>query len=72
MQSFCKIKNLSEDSKKDAVNKMLTMTERMEKESAAENQLAAKGFPDSIVSISEESVDVTISDNTISVLKLYR
>ncbi len=53
--------NLSEDSKKDAVNKMLSMTERMEKESAAENQLAAKGFPDSIVSISEESVDVTIS-----------
>lgn len=53
--------NLSEDAKKDAVSKMLSMTERMEKESAAENQLAAKGFPDSIVSISEESVDVTIS-----------
>lgn len=53
--------NLSEDAKKDAVSKMLSMTERMEKESATENQLAAKGFPDSIVSISEESVDVTIS-----------
>ncbi len=53
--------NLSEDSKKDAVNKMLSMTERMEKEAAAETQLAAKGFADSIVSISDESVDVTLS-----------
>lgn len=53
--------SLSEDAKKDAVAKMLSMTERMEKESAAENQLAAKGFADSIVSISDESVDVTVS-----------
>lgn len=53
--------NLSEDSKKDAINKMLSMTERMEKEAAAETQLAAKGFADSIVSISDESVDVTLS-----------
>ncbi|MGN0154889.1 MAG: SpoIIIAH-like family protein [Lachnospiraceae bacterium] len=53
--------NLSEDAKKDAIDKMLSMTERMEKESAAETQLAAKGFADSIVSISDESVDVTIN-----------
>lgn len=53
--------NLSEDSKKDAINKMLTMTETMEKETAAETQLAAKGFADSIVSISEDSVDVTVN-----------
>ena len=53
--------NLSEDAKKDAINKMLTMTENMEKESAAETQLAAKGFADSVVSISDDSVDVTVS-----------
>lgn len=53
--------NLSEDSKKDAIDKMLSMTERMEKETAAETQLAAKGFADSIVSISDDSVDVTLS-----------
>lgn len=53
--------NLSEDSKKDAINEMLSMTERMEKETAAETQLTAKGFPDSIVSISDDSVDVTLS-----------
>ncbi|MCM1498112.1 MAG: SpoIIIAH-like family protein [Clostridium sp.] len=53
--------SLSEDSKKDAINKMLAMTERMEKETAAETQLTAKGFADSIVSISDDSVDVTLS-----------
>ncbi len=53
--------NLAEDSKKEAVNKMITMTERMEKESAAETQLAAKGFSDAIVNISDESIDVTLS-----------
>lgn len=58
--------NLSEDSKKDAINKMLSMTERMEKEAAAETQLAAKGFADSIVSISDESVDVTLSINELT------
>ena len=58
--------NLSEDAKKDAVNEMLSMTERMEKETAAETQLAAKGFADSIVSISDESVDVTLSIESLT------
>ena len=53
--------SLSEDSKQEAIDKMLSMTERMEKETAAETQLSAKGFADSIVSISDESVDVTLN-----------
>lgn len=58
--------NLSEDAKQDAIGKMLTMTEKMEKESAAETQLAAKGFADSIVSISDNSVDVTVSASSLT------
>lgn len=53
--------NLSEESKQEAVSKMIEMTEQMEKESAAETQLAAKGYTDAVVSISEGSVDVTLS-----------
>ncbi|MBQ9983702.1 MAG: SpoIIIAH-like family protein [Lachnospiraceae bacterium] len=53
--------NLSEESKKEAVSKMIEMTEQMEKESAAETQLAAKGYTDAVVSISEGCVDVTLS-----------
>lgn len=58
--------SLSEDAKKDAVSKMLSMTERMEKENAAETQLAAKGFADAIVSISDDSVDVTVSTKELT------
>lgn len=57
---------LSEDAKKDAVNKMISMTEQMEKEISAETQLAAKGFQDAIVSISEDSVDVTLSVESLT------
>lgn len=58
--------NLTEDAKKEAVSKMIEMTEQMEKESAAETQLAAKGFTDVIVSISADSVDVTLSIETLT------
>lgn len=58
--------SLTEDAKKDAIAKMLSMTERMEKETAAENQLAAKGFTDSVVSISDDSVDVSVPFTTLS------
>ena len=57
---------LTEDAKKEAVAKMLSLTERMEKESAAENQLAAKGFTDAVVSISDESVDVSVPVSDLS------
>ena len=57
---------LTEDAKKEAIAKMLSLTERMEKESAAENQLAAKGFTDSVVSISDESVDVSVPISDLS------
>ncbi len=58
--------NLSEEAKQEAVDKMIAMTEQMEKESAAETQLAAKGFSDAIVNISEDSVDVTLSINSLT------
>jgi stage III sporulation protein AH len=58
--------NLSEDAKADAISQMLSMTERMEKETATETQLEAKGFADAIVSISDESVDVTVSNTTLT------
>ena len=61
--------NLSEDSKKDAIDQMIAVTERMEKESAAEAQLTAKGFADSIVSISDDSVDVTVNMESLDDVK---
>ena len=47
---------LSESSKKDAINKMVKITNLAEKEADAEMLLEAKGFTDVVVSISDEGV----------------
>lgn len=51
---------LGEGQKQDAVQKMITLTEYAEKESAAEILLEAKGFADAVVSMQEDAVDVVI------------
>lgn len=51
---------LGEAQKQEAVQKMITLTEYAEKESAAEILLEAKGFADAVVSMQEEAVDVVI------------
>lgn len=57
---------LSEKEKKDAINQMLSLTGIMEKEAATEQLLGAKGFQDSVVSISEKNVDVLVNQSEIS------
>lgn len=57
---------LEEASKQDAINEMVNMTKRMELETAAETQLSAKGFSDSIVTISDNSVDVTLNVESLT------
>ncbi len=52
---------LSEEAKSDAVSQLIALTDAMQKESQAEQQLGLKGFTDAIVSISEDSVDVSIA-----------
>ena len=44
---------LSEEAKKDAVNKLVAMTDLAEKEANAEMLLEAKGFTNVVVSINE-------------------
>ena len=52
--------DISEDMKADAIASMNRMTDRAEKELDAELLLEAKGFKDSVVSINDDSVDVTV------------
>lgn len=58
--------NISETQKQDAVNSMISMTDVVEKETAAEILLEAKGFDDAIVSIDGESVDVVVNTTELS------
>ena len=53
LQNIIDNKNLSAEEKEKAVNQMVQMTETAEKESAAESLLAAKGFHNSVVSITD-------------------
>lgn len=51
---------LSEEAKKDAVNKLVELTDVAEKEANAEMLLEAKGFTNVVVSINENSCDVVL------------
>ena len=53
--------SLSDEQKKDAVEQMVFMTEVSEMEAAAETLLASKGFSDTVVSISDDMVDVVVN-----------
>ena len=57
---------VSEAQKQSAIDQMLELTDISERETGAETLLAAKGFEDVVVSISQGKVDVVINQSEIS------
>lgn len=57
---------VSEAQKQAAIDQMLELTDVSERETGSETLLAAKGFEDVVVSISEGKVDVVINQSEIS------
>lgn len=57
---------LDDAAKQAAVEELVAMTARMEKESVCEQQLLAKGFGECVVLISDECVDVTVNRTELS------
>jgi len=53
--------SLSDEQKQDAVDQMVFMTEVAEMEAAAETLLSSKGFSETVVSISDDMVDVVVN-----------
>lgn len=66
LQEIIDNKQLTGEQKKKAVNEMVGLTKIAEKEAAAETMLSAKGFTDSVVSLSEESADVVVNAKELS------
>ena len=66
LQNIIDNNNLSAEEKEKAVNQMVQMTETAEKESAAESLLAAKGFHNSVVSITDDQADVIVGASELS------
>lgn len=58
--------SVSEDAKKEAVDKLTELADIMEKENATEQLLASKGFENAVVSISDDSVDVVLNYEELS------
>lgn len=54
-------KNVTDAQKEKAMNEIMKMTTISEKETAAENLLAAKGFTEAVVTILEDGVDVVVN-----------
>lgn len=52
--------SLTDEEKQSAVESMVTMTEQIEKEAAAESLLEAKGFENVVVSLNEDKADVMV------------
>ena len=66
LQNIIDNKNLSAEEKEKAVNQMVQLTETAEKESAPESLLPAKGFHNSVVSITDDQADVIVGASELS------
>lgn len=60
LQNIIDNPDISEEQKQEAVATMVDMTEKAEKEAAAELLLAAKGFENSVVNLTGDSADVVV------------
>ncbi len=58
--------HVAEAEKKEAAGRMLNIQERIEKETATESMIEAKGFKDVYVRIDDETVDVIVSKETLT------
>ena len=61
LEEIIKDKTVKDSVKQDAVDKLAMLSEQMEMETAAENLLGAKGFLNSIVTITNGKVDVLVN-----------
>ena len=58
--------NATKKQKKKAANRLMQLSDFMEKEAAAEQVLSAKGYENAMVSMSEDAVDVMVSLDEIT------
>ncbi|MFV0518788.1 MAG: SpoIIIAH-like family protein [Lachnospirales bacterium] len=58
--------SVAENEKKEAANRILGIQERIEKETATEAMIEAKGFKDVYVRIDDTTVDVIVSKETLT------
>ena len=66
LQAIIDNTNLSDAEKQDAVAQMVRITEISEQEVAIETLMSAKGFPEAVVSLTEDSADVVVKADELT------
>ncbi len=66
LESIINNTNLEEGQKQEAIDQMARLSDRMEKQTAAEELLSTKGFLNAVVTINEDTVDVAVASQDLS------
>ncbi len=66
LENLIENEQITEDQKANAVNALIEMTELAEMEVTIETLLEAKGFSDSVVTVSEDAVDVVVVEKDLT------
>ncbi len=66
LQEIIDNKNASDKQKQAAIDAMIELTSVKDKENATETLLEAKGFPDTLVTITDDSVEVILNANKLT------
>lgn len=66
LESIINNESLSKDQKQDAIDQMARLSDRIEKQTSAEELLGAKGFLNSVVTMNDDTVDVLVTNQDLS------
>lgn len=66
LESILNNEKIEESQKQSAIDQMAKLSDRMEKQVAAEEMLGAKGYLNSVVTINDDSVDVAVVSQDLS------
>lgn len=66
LESVINNETLSESQKHEAIDQLARLSDRLEKQTSAEEMLGAKGFLNSVVTMNDDSVDVMVANQDIS------
>ena len=66
LESIINNTQIEEAQKQDAIDKLANLSDRMAKQTAAEELLGTKGFLNSVVTINDDTVDVVVTKQDLS------
>jgi stage III sporulation protein AH len=66
LESIINNEALDESQKQEAVDQLARLSDRLEKQTSAEEMLGAKGFLNSVVTINDDTVDVLVANQDLS------